>query len=64
VVKRPDAQGILDGITWEAAQSEEETFFSTARPWCAVELRYRFNYGSQRLVRSLSTLLCEVIKRR
>lgn len=64
VVKRPDALGLSSGVTWEAAQSEEEIYFSTNKPWCEAGLMYRSNYGSQNLVRSLSTLLCELIRRR
>ncbi|KAF9650942.1 hypothetical protein BDM02DRAFT_1001795 [Thelephora ganbajun] len=63
VVKRPDTPGLLSGITWEAAQSQEEKYFSTTQPWCTASM-YRSNYGSQNLVGSLSVLLCEVIKRR
>ena len=55
---------LLSGITWEAAQRLEEDYFSTAEPWCSVEPVYCSNYGSQNLVRSLSTLLCDLIKRR
>lgn len=64
VLKRPDAPALSGGITREEAQRQEEVYFSTAQPWCAVEPRYRSNYGGQSLVRSLSKLLCEVIKRR
>ena len=64
VVKRPDTPGLLNGVTWEEAQSQEEMWFSKTGPWCTADLRYRSNYGSQNLVRSLSVLLCEVIKRR
>jgi len=64
VVKRPETPDLLRGITWEEAQKEEETYFSTKKPWCRAELMYRSNYGSQSLVRSLSVLLCELIKRR
>ena len=64
VVKRPDTPGLLSGITWEAAQSEEEKYFSTARPWHTAGPMYHSSYGSQNLVRSLSALLCELIKRR
>ena len=64
VVKRPDALKLSGGITWEDAQSEEDKYFSTNLPWCTADLSYRSNYGSQNLVKSLGTRLCEVIKRR
>lgn len=64
VVRRPGASGLSDGVTWETAQSQEEIYFNKAGPWCATESVYRSNYGSQNLVKSLSRLLCELIKRR
>lgn len=62
VVKRPDTPGLLSGVGWEDAQSQEEAYFSTGRPWCTAELKYRSNYGSQNLVNSLSELFCEAIR--
>jgi len=32
VVKRPDTLEIFSGVTWEAAQSQEEKYFSTSWP--------------------------------
>ena len=64
MVKRPETPELLSGITWEEEQKAEETYFNTKQPWCTAELMYRSNYGSQNLVRSLSVLLCELIKRR
>ena len=60
VLKRPDAPGLLSGISREAAQGQEEVYFSTTPPWNAAGLAYRSNYGSQNIVRSG---FCQTLKR-
>ncbi|KAI0692158.1 P-loop containing nucleoside triphosphate hydrolase protein [Cytidiella melzeri] len=63
-VKQPDTQAVQEGITWEEARVQEETFFAQVAPWAGLDAGIRHQLGTSNLTERLSFILSALIAKR
>ena len=63
-VKQPNSRSLSQGISWKAARTQENEYFSMTPPWSSLETTYQNYLRTSNLTERLSIILSELISKR
>jgi hypothetical protein len=63
-VKQSDQNQLREGVTWEQARKNEETFFKDTTPWSTLSEAHRHRLGTPFLTQALGSILFDLIRQR
>lgn len=63
-VKQPNPRELEEGIPWEEARANEDTFFSLNEPWASIDRDHLKRLGSAPLAEHLSVILSDLVSQR